>query len=218
MRATRTRIFSAALIGGLLLCTTAAPAEVDLSTGIRYVIDSGTIPDCGVKAKAALNAFLQGASESGPGEWLATGPIGATGPTTTTAAGTVHCYTNGGGYIVTFTCAVETPNNPYDANALCLDIAHNFSGKPTTVLPTPPPPPTGCNTVNLVGTWVSDNDEKQTLTMTPDGELTDNDGVSGNWILTGMTGTITHYGNHSITLSPDGKHIRGGGISYTRKC
>lgn len=218
MRGARPRLFAAAVAAALILCNTSAPAAVDLATGIRYVIDTGTVAECGTKAQAALNAFLQGTNEVSPGDWLATGPIGATGPQTTTASGSVHCYENGKGYIVTFSCAVETPNNPYDASTLCLDIAHSFSGKPTTVLPTPSPIPTGCNTANLVGTWVSDSDNKQTLTMTPDGELTDNDGVSGNWILTGMTGTITHYGNHSITLTADGKHIRGGGISYTRKC
>jgi hypothetical protein len=220
LRAFRGRIFAIAVIAGVLLSGAAAPAAVDMATGIRYVIPNGTVDQCGTKAAAALNAYLQNAAEAAPGsgEWIATGPIGAAGTRSTTASGTVHCYPSGKGYVVTFTCAVQTPDNPYDAQALCLDIAHNFSGKPQTPLPTPSPQPTGCTTANLVGTWQSDNDPKLSFKMDENGDLTGSDGVSGNWILTGSDATITYYGNHSMTLSPDGKHLKGGGYSLTRKC
>ena len=98
------------------------------------------------------------------------------------------------------------------------DIAHNFSGKTETTLATPTPLPTGCSLTNLVGTWVSDNDSKVVLTMDTDGNVTDNEGVSGNWYLVGTTVTLTYYGTKSMKLSADGKHISGSGASYTRKC
>ncbi len=195
-----------------------APAAVQMSTGIRYVIPTGTVADCSDKAKTALGAYLQNPVEktAGGGEWSATGPIGVTGPVT--AGAVVRCLAAAKGYAVTFTCVVQIPGNPYDADALCLDIAHNFSGKPVKPLPTPSPMPTGCTTANLVGTWTSDDKPGLTLQMDVNGGLTDSDGVSGNWNLYGSTASLTYYGTHSMTLSSDGKHLRGGGYSFTRKC
>jgi hypothetical protein len=211
-------LFAAALVFGVLLCSAAAPAAVDMSSGLRYVIAKGTPDECSSKAQAALGAYLQSPSESaqGSGEWIARGPIGATGPSTASAV--VSCYPVGGGYVVTFTCAVQTPGNPYAANDLCLDIAHKFSGKPVTALATPTPMPTGCTTANLVGTWVSNDKSGPTFKMDVNGDLTDADGISGNWALYGNTVTLTYYGNHTLTLSSDGKHMSGGGYNLTRKC
>jgi hypothetical protein len=220
LRSHRGRLFVFAALLGIVVSAAAAPAAVDMSTGIRYVVTDGTTDDCATKAVAALNAYLQNAQASPAGslDFIATGPVGASGPEETTSAGTVHCYPLQKGYEVTFTCVVETPNSAYDASALCLDIAHNFSGKPQQPLPTPTPRPTGCTTTDLIGTWQSDSDSKLTLTMNADGSLTDSEGVSGNWILYHNTATLTYYGNHAMTLSPDGKHLRGGGLSFTRKC
>jgi len=202
-----------------LVFAIAAPARagVDMNTGIRYVYNLGSIADCGVKAKAALNAYLQNATEKTPGsgEWLAYAK-----PTNgqNTAAAVIQCGTAGKGYFVTFTCAVQKPGNSFDADALCLNIAHNFSGKTVTTLATPTPVPSGCSTTNLVGTWVSDSNSKLVLTMDTEGGLSDPDGVSGNWYLVGTTVTLTYYGNKTLTLSADGKHMSGSGASYTRKC
>ena len=120
---------------------------------------------------------------------------------------------------MTFTCAVETPNSPYDANSLCLDLAHNVSGKDQKPLPTPTPVvvPTGCNTQSLAGTWQSDNDSSLSMKMDGNGGLEASDGVSGNWALSGLTATLTYYGNHTETLSSDGKHLHGQ-YNLTRKC
>lgn len=199
----------------------AALASVDLSAGIRHVSDTGTLSDCSAKAKAALEAYLPGATESSPGsgEWFAMGQNLATGAASSGA--TVRCYPLARGYVATFICAVQLPANPYGANALCLDIAHKFYGGPITPLaamPTATPIPTGCATTNLVGTWVSDSDPKLTFKMELNGDLTDNEGVSGNWILDGSTVTMTYYGNHTLKLSPDGKHLSGPGYNLTRKC
>lgn len=211
-------VFAVALACAALVCGSAAPAAVVMSTGIRYVIPSGSAGDCSTKAQTALGTYLDAPVESstGSGDWLAIGPKGRTGPSSSAAA--VRCYPVGKGYVVTFTCVVEVPENPYDADALCLDIAHNFSGKPVKPLPTPKPIPTGCNTANLIGTWSSDDKPGLTLQMTIDGSLTDSDGVSGNWGLYNTTATLTYYGTHTMTLSSDGKHLRGGGYNFTRKC
>lgn len=198
-------------------CYAPAPAAVQMSTGIRYVMPSGTADDCSTKAKTALSAYLENPSESPPGsgDWIAIGPVGAM---SITASGVVRCYPLPKGYVVTFTCIVQMPENPFSADDLCLDLAHNFSGKAVKPLASPTPQPTGCTTANLVGTWVSDKDSSLTLTMTSDGELTDSQGVSGNWVLYGTSATLTYYGSHSTTLSSDGKHLRGGGYDFTRKC
>jgi hypothetical protein len=199
-------------------CIASASAGVDMSVGIRYVINPGTLDQCSAKAKTALDAYLQNATEKSPGsgEWQAYGAPNKSGQTT--AAAIVRCNAVGQGYVVTFTCAVESPGSAYAADDLCRDIAHNFSGKAVQTLATPTPVPTGCALTNLVGTWVSDSDSKVVLTMDTDGNLTDNEGVSGNWYLVGNTVTLTYYGQKTLKLSADGKHISGSGASYTRKC
>lgn len=220
-RARRAAIVSGALLCGLIWCTPQAPAAVDFSVGIRHVSDTGSLADCSAKAKEALDAFLQDTAESTPGsgDWIAHSANGMAG--TPTASAVVRCYALPKGYVVTFTCAAQLPDNPYTANALCLDVAHKFDGGALTALaamPTPTPIPTGCATTSLVGTWASDDKPGLTFTMTLTGDVTDSDGVSGNWALKGDTATFTYYGNHTLTLSADGKHLRGGGYSLTRKC
>jgi hypothetical protein len=217
----RAALLAAGLLGILAWLSAPAPAAVDLSVGIRHVSPDGSLADCSAKAKESLNAFLQGAAESSPGsgEWLAFSANGVAG--TPTAAATVRCYALAKGYVVTFTCVVQLPDSPYSSDALCLDIAHKFYGGAITALaaiPTPTPIPTGCATNSLVGTWVSDDKPSLTFTMDLTGNVTDSEGVSGNWGLKGDTVTLTYYGNHTLTLSPDGKHMRGGGYSLTRRC
>ncbi len=216
-----TALVAVALIAGALCIPAPSRAAVQMSTGIRHVSPDGSSEECSAKAKASLDAYLQNAAESSPGsgDWLAAGQNPLAGATTSAAA--VRCYPLAKGYVVTFTCAVQAPENPYGADALCLDIAHKFYGGALTALaamPTPTPVPTGCSTVNLVGTWVAEDKPGLTLTADLNGNVTDNEGVSGNWGLKGTTVTLTYYGEHTLTLSADGKHMRGGGYSFTRKC
>ena len=213
----RAQIFTAFLAAALLLTGSLAHAAVDLSTGLQHVEATGTLDDCSAKARTALGAYLQNVVSPSPGEWLATGVTASGMQRDVTASGTIHCYAHGSGYVVSFTCAVETPNNPYDAASLCQDLANNVMGKPETPLATPSPPPSGCNTVNLVGQWQDDNSSK-TFKLDDSGGLTDSDDVIGSWTLNGLNAIITYYGNHNMTLSSDGKHLRGGGLSWTRKC
>lgn len=198
-----------------------APAAIEISVGIRHVSPDGSAQECSTKAKAALSSFLQGATESstGSGEWIATAQNQQAGAVT--AAATVRCYALPQGYVVTFTCAVQLPENPFGSDALCLNVAHKFYGGAITALapmPTPTPVPTGCTTVNLVGTWVADDKPGLTLKAELNGDMTDSDGVSGNWIIKGTTVVLTYYGEHTLTMSSDGKHMRGSGYSFTRRC
>jgi hypothetical protein len=220
-RVRRGILAAAAFCAGLLASSAAAPAAVDMSVGIRYRADTGTLQDCSAKARSSLDAFLQNATESpaGSGEWLAYSANGPEG--TPTGAATVRCYALTQGYVATFTCAVQAPLSPYSADALCRDVAHKFYGGAVTALaavPTATPIPTGCATNSLVGNWVSDDKPTLTFKMELNGDLTDSDGVSGNWILKGTTAVLTYYGEHTMTLSSDGKHLHGGGYSLTRKC
>jgi len=220
-RSYRVVLSAVAFCGGLLASIAPVKAAVDLSVGIRHVSDDGTLQDCSSKARASLNAFLQNASESvpGSGDWSAYSRNGPDG--TPAAAAALRCYALPKGYVVTFTCVIQSPASPYTPDALCLNIAHKFYGGAITSLapmPTPSPIPTGCATNSLVGTWMSDDKPGFTYKMELNGELTDSDGVSGNWILKGNTAVLTYYGEHSMTLSSDGKHLRGGGYSLTRKC
>jgi len=214
----RARRFAIFLVSVLFLTVSMAPAAVDFATGIRHVVASGTLDDCNAKAKAALEAYLENANEPTPGEWIATGPVGPNMSPDITSAGTIHCYAHAGGYIVSFSCMVEAPNNPYSARALCEDLAANFEGTPQTPLATPTPPPSGCTTATLAGTWRSDSDNTLTLKMDQSGELTDSEDVVGSWTLSGNAVKLTYYGYHNMTLSADGKHLSGGGYSFTREC
>jgi hypothetical protein len=214
-------LFALLLLGALLASAAMAPAAVDLSTGIRFIIPTGTLDECGTKAQSALNKYLNSPTEAGAGthEYIATGPVGGIAQSVGTTAATVHCFPLGKGYAVTFTCAVETPNSPYDADSLCTDIAHNFNGEPEKPLPTPTPvtAPKGCNTQSLAGDWQSNDDPSLTMTMSPTGDIQASDGVSGSWALNGLQAAITYYGNYTEKLSPDGKHLYGK-YNLTRKC
>jgi hypothetical protein len=220
-RLRRGSIVVTAAVTALLCLPARTPAAVDMSVGIRHVSDTGTLSDCSAKAQAALDAFLQGTTEATPGsgDWIAHSQNGVNGTPTSTAV--VRCYgLSKGGYVVTFTCAVQLPDNPYTANELCLNVAHKFYGGAITSLaaiPTPTPVPSGCATNSLVGTWVSDDNQKLTFTMDLNGDVTDSDGVSGNWALKGDQVTFTYYGTHTLTLSPDGKRLKGA-YNLTRKC
>lgn len=212
---TRTRLFAIALAGAMASLVASAQGAVDMTTGIRYVVTSGSLADCSAKAKASLNAFLENATETtaGSGSWIATGPAGGG----STAAAAVHCVALDKGYVATFTCAAGS-GNPYTVADLCVDVAHKFSGKATVALatpPPPPPPPTCGSLTNLVGKWV---DRDKSLVMTADYGLTGSDGVSGSWYLNGTTATITYYGDHVLTLSADGKHLNGRDYNLTRNC
>jgi hypothetical protein len=206
----------AAFFVAVLAVAGVAHAKLEMTSGIRYVDTSEPLSACNTKAQQALTTYLSNVAETSPtsGVWTANGPQGTTD---NTASAVVRCVPYQSGYAVMFTCAIQTPPNPYTAEILCLDIAHKFAGKGVYPLPTPTPLPTGCTTTNLLGTWTDDNDPTKVIKMTVDGGLTDQDDVSGNWALNGNKASISYYGLHTLTLSSDGKHLSGD-LHLTRKC
>ncbi len=218
----RFRLGAAAIVAvvALLASTAATPAAVQLSVGIRLVIPNGAIETCSSKAKAALSAELSTVGETSPGTaiWFGYGATDSEGHATSAAA--IHCFPVDKGYEVTFTCTVEQPGSPFNADQLCKGLDDKFQGRtgtPLTLPATPTPVPTGCATTNLVGTWLMNNSQSQKFVFSVDGDVTDPQGVSGNWNLDGNTVTLTYYGTSTLKLSPDGKQITGS-KNFTRQC
>jgi hypothetical protein len=218
----RFRLAAAALVAtmALIASTAYAPAAIVLSTGIRLVVANGSPETCSSKAKAALTAELTTVSETAPGTaiWFGYGPADSTGHAT--AAAVIHCFAFDKGFEVTFTCTTEAPGSAYGADELCRGLDNRFQGRaaaPLAAAATPTPIPTGCATTNLVGTWLMNNSQSQKFVFTLDGQLTDPQGVSGNWNLDGNTVTLTYYGTSTLKLSADGKQITGS-KSFTRQC
>jgi len=111
--------------------TLAAPAALDMAVGARKIVKSQPVSSCNAAAKNALNSVLQDASEVGSGdtgEWRANGAPDSAGHSAAAAA--VHCYPLDDGYVVTFTCAVQTPDSTDSASALCTKLATAFGGGP----------------------------------------------------------------------------------------
>jgi hypothetical protein len=126
---------AALLAIGCALAITAATlparAALDLAVGARKVVKNQPVSSCNSSAKSALNSVLADAAEVGSGdtgEWRAYGAPDSSGHSSAAAA--VHCYPLDDGYVVTFTCAVETPPNADAASALCTKLATAFGGGP----------------------------------------------------------------------------------------
>ena len=108
-----------------------ASANLDMAIGARKVVKTEPIASCNAKAKAALNSVLENAAEigEGSGEWKALAAPDSTG--NPPAAAAVHCYPLDAGYVVTFTCAVQSPPYQDTASGLCTKIATAFDAKAT---------------------------------------------------------------------------------------
>jgi hypothetical protein len=218
----RFRVVAAAIVAAVALFASTAnsPAAIVLSVGIRLVIPNAPPNTCSNKAKAALTSTLSTVGETAPGVgiWIGYGPTDATGHAGSAAV--IHCFELDKGYEVTFTCTVDPGDSPYNADALCKALDDKFQGRPTAALAgpaTPTPEPTGCATTNLVGTWLMNNSQSQKFVFTVDGQVTDPQGVSGNWNLDGSTVTLTYYGTSTLKLSSDGKQLTGS-KNFTRQC
>lgn len=122
----RYALWIGALIANAALVTAVASASVDMTVGTREVVQNHPLSDCSTRAKSALSSVLQNAAEAGTGtgQWLAYGPADASGGSTSAAA--IHCYPLERGYVVTFTCAVQTPPNGETASALCTKLTGAF--------------------------------------------------------------------------------------------
>jgi hypothetical protein len=214
----RLLVFVAALALATTTCAYADSNALEMSAGLRHIEASAPIEDCYAKAKSALSDNLQNPA-SANGIWLAYGPVDSAGRAS--AAAVIHCYPVGTGYVVTFTCSVQSPPNRFSADDLCQRVNASFLGKAAAPLATPTPQPSGCSTTNLVGTWTLDDKGGVPFVFDVNGGLLDNEGVSGNWALDGNKVSLVYYGTTTLTLSPDGKHLmapKGTPRNFTRKC
>ena len=127
----RTALPAAACALALGAAALPASAALDLAVGARKIVKNQPVSGCNAAAKNALNSVLSDAAEIGSGdtgEWRAYGAPDSSGHSSAAAA--VHCYPVDDGYVVTFTCAVETPPNADTASALCGKLATAFGGGP----------------------------------------------------------------------------------------
>jgi hypothetical protein len=126
---------AAAFSGGLGLAfgltAASAPAALDVYVGARNVVQNESLNTCNSKAQAALTSVLGRAAEYGDtGLWQGFGVTDASG--SSFAAAVIHCYPldQVHGYLVTFTCATQTPTSPHNADDICTKLAQEFGGQP----------------------------------------------------------------------------------------
>ncbi len=129
----RFRIIASAL--GLALAFGAAranaPASLDVVVGDRNVVKNQPLSNCNSKASAALGSVLGKVAEIGDtGEWEGYGATDASG--NSFAAAAIHCYPldDVNGYLVTFTCASQTPPATEAASVICSKLSAAFGGQP----------------------------------------------------------------------------------------
>jgi hypothetical protein len=126
------RVGSLALGFSLALGLSGRPAQaaLDVVVGARNVVKNEPLSSCDSKASSALISVLGRSAEIGDThEWEATGATDTAG--NSFAAAAVHCYPlDGTGYVVTFTCAAQTPPAPETASVICGQLADKFGGQP----------------------------------------------------------------------------------------
>jgi hypothetical protein len=111
------------------LSGTPAQAAFDVVVGARNVVNNEPLSACDSKASHALISVLGKAAEIGDThEWEGAGAVDTAG--NSFAAAAVHCYPlDGTGYVVTFTCAAQTPPAPETASVICSQLADSFTGQ-----------------------------------------------------------------------------------------
>jgi hypothetical protein len=121
---------AAALALAFGIAGTPARAALDMVVGARNVVKNEPLSSCDSKASRALISVLGKSAEIGDThEWEAMGAVDTAG--SSFAAAAVHCYPlDGSGYVVTFTCAAQTPPAPETASVICSQLADKFGGAP----------------------------------------------------------------------------------------
>jgi hypothetical protein len=107
-----------------------APAALDVFVGARNVVRDEPLSSCNSKARDALSSVLGKAAEYGDtGNWEGYGATDASG--NSFAAAAIHCYPLDDihGYVVTFTCAAQTPPATESASIICGKLADAFGGQ-----------------------------------------------------------------------------------------
>ncbi|MBV9718511.1 MAG: hypothetical protein JOZ77_04285 [Candidatus Eremiobacteraeota bacterium] len=107
-----------------------ASAALDFFIGARTVVKDAPLSACNGKARDALISVLGKAAEYGDtGNWEGLGATDASG--NSFAAAAVHCYPLDAvhGYLVTLTCAAQTPPATESASVICGKLATAFGGQ-----------------------------------------------------------------------------------------
>jgi hypothetical protein len=107
-----------------------APAALDMVVGDKTVVKNEALSSCNTKAQSALILVLGKAAEYGDtGDWEGYGATDASG--NSFAAAAIHCYPLDAvsGYLVTFTCAAQTPPATETPSAICTKLAAAFGGQ-----------------------------------------------------------------------------------------
>jgi len=108
-----------------------AAAALDTVIGAQDVVKNEPLSSCNTKARSALGSALGKVYEMGDtGQWEGIGAIDAAG--NSFAAAAIHCYPidDVTGYLVTFTCATQSPPATESASVLCGKLAAAFGGQP----------------------------------------------------------------------------------------
>lgn len=106
-----------------------AAAALDMVIGDRTVVKNSPLSACNAKAQSALNSVLGKSAEYGDtGNWEGYGATDSSGGSFAAAA--IHCYPLDAvsGYLVTFTCAAQTPPATEAASVICTKLAAAFGG------------------------------------------------------------------------------------------
>jgi len=126
----RAALVAAGFVLGVGLAGRPAPAALDMVIGDRNVVKNESLSSCNTKAQSALIAVLGKAAEYGDtGNWEGYGATDSTG--NSFAAAAVHCYPldSVSGYLVTFTCAAQTPPATETASVICTKLSAAFGGQ-----------------------------------------------------------------------------------------
>ena len=129
-RFARVAVFSAGLALAVGLAGLPAPAALDMVIGEKNVVRNEALASCNSKAQSALNSVLGKAAEYGDtGSWEGYGATDSSG--SSFAAAAIHCYPLDAvnGYLVTFTCAAQTPPATETASGICTKLAAAFGGR-----------------------------------------------------------------------------------------
>ena len=108
-----------------------APAALDVVVGDKTVVKNQPLSSCNSKASAALGSVLGKVFEAGDtNQWEGMGATDASG--NSFAAAAIHCYPldNVAGYLVTFTCASQSPPATEAASVICSKLSAAFGAQP----------------------------------------------------------------------------------------
>jgi hypothetical protein len=125
----RIALVTAGLALAIGLAGRPAAAALDMVVGDKNVVKNEPLSTCNSKAQSALILVLGKAAEYGDtGNWEGYGATDASGNSFATAA--IHCYPldDVNGYLVTFTCAAQTPPATETATVICTKLATAFGG------------------------------------------------------------------------------------------